>query len=387
MPVTSICILGRQPKLGLAELEAVYGADAVRPIGSTAAQVNGDVQLKRLGGQLKTGTVLATLNTTDFDKVIDHIRKNLRGMLRDIPEGKIKLGLSFYDFNTPPTKINASALSLKKVIKAAGRSVRVAPNTEAALSTAQTAHNQLASPVGIEFLCVRDGQKTILARLSEVQNIADYTRRDRDRPKRDAFVGMLPPKLAQIMINLSAPATDQRILDPFCGTGVVLQEAALLGHSVYGTDISERMIEYTQTNLEWLASVYSLSVDSMLETGDATTHTWKSPVGAVVGEGYLGQPMSQEPPREKLAEVMHECNGIMRDFLKNIAPQLERGAHLCIGAPAWFVGSQINHLPVLEKLKELGYDRVEFTHASNEDLIYHREDQIVGRELVVLIKK
>lgn len=411
----TICILGRQPKLGLAELESVFASEKVRPLGSTAALVDADVDLKRFGGQLKTATLLTTQDTTDFNKLIDSVRRNMRGYLSGIPEGKIKLGLSFYDFNVPPTKINASALSLKKIIKSAGRSVRIIPNTEPVLSTAQTLHNQLTSPVGIELIFVRDGNKTLIGKVNAVQNIDDYTLRDRGRPKRDAFVGMLPPKLAQIMINLGVgqdkPKTGYTILDPFCGTGVILQEALLMGYGVHGSDVSSKMVEYTSENiLKWLPNKYPQVEDVLprgVSLGDATTTTWEYldvtfdknhdeiireeelplPISAVVCEGYLGQPMSQEPPREKLESIMHECNAIMRDFLKNIAPQLEPGTKLCIGAPAWFVGHQIHHLPVLQKLAELGYERVEFTHASNEDLIYHREDQIVGRELVVLIKK
>ena len=402
MPVTSICILGRQPKLGLVELESLFGSKNVRPVGSTAAVVDGAVDIKRCGGQLKTGVVLDTLDTTDFNKLIDHVRRNLPKLLRDVPEGKIKLGLSFYDFDVQVSKINSAALSLKKIVKSAGRSVRIAPNTDPALSTAQTVHNQLASPVGIEFLFVRDGNKTIIARVSEVQNLNDYTARDRGRPKRDAFVGMLPPKLAQIMINLAGnhvipneavpteppeKVPQARLLDPFCGTGVILQEAALKGLAVYGTDISERMVRYSRDNLNWLFDRYSIRTDVYYETADATNHTWQQPIDLIACEGYLGQPMSQEPPREKLEEIIHECNGIMRDFLKNIAPQLKSGTSLCIGSPAWFVSGGVRHLPALDDLKNLGYNRIDFEHANREDLIYHREDQIVGRELVVLTKE
>jgi tRNA G10 N-methylase Trm11 len=398
----TISILGRQPKLGLAELESVFGSKNIRPVGSTAVIVDGTIELKRFGGQLKTGIVLDTLDTTDFNKLIDHTRRNLPKLLKSVPEGKIKLGLSFYDLDVQVSKINSSALSLKKIVKSAGRSVRIAPNTEPALSTAQTVHNQLASPVGIEFIFVRDGNKTILAKLNEVQNLNDYTARDRGRPKRDAFVGMLPPKLAQIMINLAGKhvisegavlteplenAPRARLLDPFCGTGVILQEATLRGYAVYGTDISERMVRYSRDNLNWLFDRYGIRTDVYYETADATTHTWQQPIDLVACEGYLGQPMSQEPPREKLEEIIHECNGIMRNFLKNIAPQLKSGTRLCIGSPAWFVNDGTRHLPALDDLEDLGYNRIDFEHANREDLIYHREDQIVGRELVVLTKE
>src|SRR6185503_16098722 len=100
----------------------------------------------------------------------------------------------------------------------------------------------------------------LLAQTLFVQDIEAYGARDQARPARDARVGMLPPKLAQIILNLSAgplrPAAPQlerlRILDPFCGTGVILQEALLMGYSVLGTDIEPRMADYSKRNLRWL---------------------------------------------------------------------------------------------------------------------------------------
>src|SRR5690606_25237485 len=99
--------------------------------------------------------------------------------------------------------------------------------------------------------------RVIVAESIGAQNITALAARDQGRPKRDAFVGMLPPKLAQMMINMAGPLTadptqdlvQPRILDPFCGTGVILQEAMLLRYGAYGTDLSEKMIRYSRDNL------------------------------------------------------------------------------------------------------------------------------------------
>ncbi len=58
------------------------------------------------------------------------------------------------------------------------------------------------------------------------------------------------PRLSRAMINLARIPSNSRILDPFCGTGTILIEAALMGMSVYGSDIDERMIRATQVNLQ-----------------------------------------------------------------------------------------------------------------------------------------
>lgn len=381
----TITILGRQPAIGLAELESLYGSESVRPVGSTAALVDGDVDFARLGGSVKAATHLATVDSVNAQKVFDYARRALPEFVADLPEGKVKLGTSLYGLDMPVQKQNANTLSLKKVLRDVGRSVRVVPNTDPALSSAQTYHNQLTSQVGCELVMVRDGDKTLIGRVTHVQNINEYTERDRDRPKRDARVGMLPPKLAQTIINLATSNRDRGVLlDPFCGTGVVLQEAGLMGFDVYGTDLEERMVRYTRDNLNWLMERSSITFDRYYEVADATDHTWRQPVDIVACEGYLGTPFANEPPEAALKDSIMTCNIILKKFLSNIHEQLAPGTRLCVAAPSWFVRDHTHHLPCIGSLNELGYSRVAFQHASSEDLIYHREDQVVGRELLVL---
>lgn len=381
-----ICILGRQPAIGLAELESLYGAENVRPVGDIAALVETDVDFSRLGGSVKAGQVFATIPGANAQKAFSWLGKNITDLVGNV-EGKLKLGVSLYGLPMPPAKINGNVLSLKKVLRTSGLSVRTVPNTETALNSAQTYHNKLTGPLGCEILLVRDGNDTIIATATDVQDIDSYTLRDRGRPKRDAFVGMLPPKLAQTIINLgSADKTSGRVLDPFCGTGVVLQEARLMGYAVYGTDKVPKMIDYTQANLDWLRTDVTSSIQ--LEPGDATKHEWQQPIDFVACEGYMGQPLGgQDPTSERLNKIISDCDSIMSGFLKNIHGQLKPGTRLCVAGPAWFVRDKIYHLPTLDDLENLGYTRIDFEHTTREDLIYRREDQVVGRELVVITRK
>lgn len=393
----TLCLLGRQPKLGLAELEAVFGPQALTVISRDTVLVKGRVDLSRFGGIIKAAAFLTPIESIDLQKLIRFCAQALPEHIADIPEGKIKLGLSFYGFDFSPRAIGAGALELKKVIKKQGRSVRVIPNPAAALNSAQVLHNQLTSPLGLELIFVKHGTTTYLGQTTAVQNIEDYTLRDRGRPKRDAYVGMLPPKLAQIMINLAtgneASLASQRdvslptILDPFCGTGVVLQEAALLGYDVYGSDLSQRMIDYSEANLDWLRRTYNLSFDSTLETGDATTHTWTTAFTHVAGETYLGQPLLALPSPDKLKAIMRGCDELHTTFLRNLAAQTKPGTRICLAVPAWRVKGGFYHLKTLDDLENLGYNRLDFVNAATSDLIYHREDQIVARELVIITRK
>ena len=409
----TICLLGRQPAIGLAELESLYGAERVHPLGTSAVLVDGEIDFDRLGGSVKAAKHLTTIDTTDPLRVFDYCRQTLPQHLAYIPEGKIKLGVSLYGMTLAVHDINTQVLKLKSVIKRAGRSARAIPNSEPALSSAQSYHGRVTSPVGLELVFVSDGSRTYLGHVTHVQDIDRYTLRDRGRPKRDAFVGMLPPKLAQVIVNLAIGrgkmedgiaqnanshiphASSHVILDPFCGTGVILQEAALMGYGVYGTDISEKMVRYTRDNINWLFDTLHIHTSVRYEIADATNHQWDFsslfplPTSLYIAtESYLGQPIGgQKPTPEKLREIIHDSNSIMRGFLKNIAPQLPSGTRLCVAAPAWYIDGAMHHLPVLDELDSLGFARVQFSHATFDQLIYRRDDQPTGRELLVLTTK
>ena len=447
----NICILGRQGKLALAELEQCFGAERVQPIGDEYALVDAAINIDHLGGTVKVAKLLTTLDTTNPQKVFDYCRKQLPKYASEYPEGKVQLGVSLYGLDMPLAKVNANVLSLKKAVKQTGRSVRAVPNTTAALSSAQTYHNHMAGPMGMELVFVRYGKQTLLGQITGVQNIDAYAARDQAGPKTDAFVGMLPPKLAQMMINMSGitntaqisepffkktksevqpdtllpgaksvsaqngllekmvaedgqnpteaqpeaasensvgeKAKDLRILDPFCGTGVVLQEAALLGFDVYGTDLSEKMVDYSGVNLKWLVEKFDLNTYVDIHHGDAIETSWQPPIDAVVAETYLGQPFSAPPAPDKLSKVRRICNEIISRFLLNLAPQIGSNTVLCLAVPAWRSDSgRVTHLPLVTELEKLGYARVSLVHAASSELLYYREDQVVARELLILRK-
>lgn len=393
----SLLILGRQPALGLAELESLYGSAKVRPASATAATVDVDpaeIRFERLGGSTRLARLVAELNTTSWHEIEKYLLKVSPDHASMLPEGKLTIGISVYGIRVTPAAIQATGLSLKKAIRKTGRSVRLVPNKEPELNTAQVLHNSLTGDNGWELLLVRSGDKTLLAQTVSVQDIASYTIRDRERPKRDARVGMLPPKLAQIIINLgTGPDTESKpvVLDPFCGTGVVVQEALLDGYEAIGTDIEPRMVQYTKANVEWLTRTmpYAGSLQ-YIEAGDATSHIWHEAgsITTIACETYLGRPFTTLPNPEVLNQTVSECNLIIRKFLKNIGSQIKPGTRLCLAVPAWQIRKgQFKHVSLLDSLEEMGYNRMSFEHVRSEDLLYYREDQIVARELLVLTRK
>jgi tRNA G10 N-methylase Trm11 len=392
----AIALLGRQPALGMAELESIVGADAVELIHSGVASLSVDsheIPFDLLGGTIKLAQVLTVLPTSSWKDVHDYLVEKMPEQSDYVRDGKLTIGLSAVGLRVSPREMNATGLSIKKAIRTHGRPVRIVPNKEKELNSAQVIHNGLTGPNGWELLFVRHGDKTILAQTTHIQDIESYAARDQARPMRDAKVGMLPPKLAQIIINLatdwSSQATKKPLLDPFCGTGVLLQEAMLGGRKVIGSDLESRMVSYTRQNLAWLSTKYHLPNNLLGEVveADATTHTWKGPIGTVACETYLGKPLTSLPDKKMLDALISEVNTIHEKFLKNIASQLKKDDRICIAVPAWKAAHGFIHLPVLDHLEHLGYNRVKFEHAPDSSLIYHRTDQIVARELVVMKRK
>lgn len=397
-----LAVLGRQPLISVAELEAQFGG--VRLVGAELAEFESErgPEIARLGGTLKIAVP---------------IEGALVPWLLGRPtEGKITLGVSDYSRRATARTATAEALKCKRILAKRGQSVRVVPNRAATLSSATSFHNHLTGETKIELLKVGGRYYRVI----QVQNINAYARRDQERPARDAKVGMLPPKLAQILINLAGELrSGATVLDPFCGTGVVLQEALLMGYRAYGTDVSERMVEYSQRNLEWLAGARGRAEtrkvagagagdsgagtnsdgagdsgagtgarDFRVEVGDATKFSWQPPIGAVAAEVYLGPPMSAPPTEMKLKAAKQECGGILLGCLRNLAGQLTPGTPVVLAVPAWRrPNGAYERLNLLDEIEQLGYNVRSFKNLAQSDLLYHREQQVVAREIIVLRKK
>lgn len=399
-----LAVLGRQPEISIAELEALL-PDAEFSMGPDLAvsstvlalrlRAAGDpparppIDVNRLGGTLKLAIRLS-------HKPLDY--------LQSLPEGKLTIGVSDYSKNASRRTAQSEALKLKKILVRHGRSVRVVENKDAVLSTATSLYNGLSgkNERKAEFIKVDDDWYRVIG----VQDIDAYAKRDQARPARDAKVGMLPPKLAQILINLCGPLQPgDVVLDPFCGTGVVLQEAILMGYRAYGTDISERMIAYSEENLKWLLSEYCDQRGTRssepcndrcerereernpfrVQVGDATSFRWRRPIDAVACEGYLGKPFSRIPSEMTLKEQKQECRGIIIGFLKNLAGQVEKGTPVVIATPAWLrENGEYERLDILDDISEMGYN---VSNKTQEGLLYHRDGQVVARDILILRKK
>lgn len=374
---THIALLGRQPEFGLVELESVLGSEALEPFGSQAALLTSMPHLDALGGCMKLGRVIYDGSTADIGEVVE---------LSHLPvaDKKQPIAVSYYGLRATTRFVLSVGLQLKNRLRHEGRSIRlITPVKGTATTVAQLKHNHVIED-GFELLVIISRQRMIVALTTAIQDIDWYSRRDYDRPARSAKVGMLPPKLAQILVNTTSALT---VYDPFCGTGVIPQEAVLVSRRAVACDLAPEMTTASVTNLTWLEGERPQIAGTweVRSPEDARTATLPDGAVAIASEGYLGPNMTHEPKAAELALIQPELLRLYSGVLGNWARQLPSGAEVSLCVPAWRTGRSWTYLGIVDALAGLGYTMKVFKHAAGP-LLYARDDQIVGRQ-VLLIRK
>jgi tRNA (guanine10-N2)-dimethyltransferase len=372
-----IALLGRQPELGLVELESILGAGGVEPFGNRTALMASNPNLDVLGGAQKIGRVIYQGPTIALIEALD---------IKVLPvyEKKTPIAVSYYGLRATTRFVLSSGLELKNRLRHEGRSIRlITPAKGTDVTVAQLKHNRVLED-GFELMVVVNKQEMIVALTEQIQNIDWYSKRDYDRPARSAKVGMLPPKLAQILINTTS---GKLVVDPFCGTGVIPQEALLVGRKALGSDMSPEMISASAQNLTWLQEQRPDITGNwrLLPPIDARQLKLPEADCSVVSEGYLGPNMIHEPTGPQLSSIKAELRELYLGALGSWAPQQVSGAEVALCVPAWRQGKNWSYLDILDSLPGLSYTMKVFKHSS-EPLLYARDDQIVGRQLLLLRK-
>lgn len=117
-------------------------------------------------------------------------------------------------------------------------------------------------------------------------------------PRRRPFWTSLAtePRLGRFMVNLSRAGPGDSLLDPCCGTGSILIEAALLGLQACGSDVSERYVGGAGLNLS------ALGLRGELRQMDATDlQGWGRRFDAVASDLPYGRTASiHGVPRQRL---------------------------------------------------------------------------------------
>jgi putative methyltransferase (TIGR01177 family) len=118
----------------------------------------------------------------------------------------------------------------------------------------------------------------------------------------------IPARTARCLVNLSGIRPGQSLLDPFCGTGSVLIEAALLGAEVYGSDVGWPLVRGTRRNLE------HYGLDGRVERRDVReSAAWGRVFDAIVTDVPYGRSASLHgaSPQELYGQFLLEAGAIL----------------------------------------------------------------------------
>lgn len=315
-------IFGKTPALSAAELFAVFEREKIeaKPARVSAAGMifetsrsdlarpdlgRSDLDFwSQLGGAVKAGEIIWKGKPNAQSELQAFLNRDLR---ERVPAGRIEFGISNYPLEsgthqglTSPRGQTLIGAALKKILAADGRSVRRVTSREKNLSAVTINKNKLLGP-GVEYCLFSDRAMTFVGITSWVQDYEEFAFREFTRPRADAIAGLVPVKLARMLLNLAAVPRDSTILDPFCGSGTIAAEALALGQKqVIASDLEERAIKETRENIRWtLTDLQRLSKQTL----KVPVRILQSPaeeidralagerVDAIVTEPYLGPPL------------------------------------------------------------------------------------------------
>ncbi|HNX10572.1 MAG TPA: methyltransferase domain-containing protein [bacterium] len=380
-------VLGSHPDISTAEIKAIFPKLPVfKPVDNllildSPESINPREIIKRLGGTIKFGLITAEINTPRLNSVLDAIAKEIRPKA-EMAEGKFPYGFSEYGLKR--WNIKVLGMETKKELKEVGTSARWVISREATLSSVVVEQNHLLDK-GAEILLINEKNKTLIGRTLAVQLFKELSFRDYGRPGRDDLSGMLPPKLAQIMINLAGQDLSASLLDPFCGSGTILAEARLMGYQkISGSDLSDKAISDTKTNLHWLGEKLNLKTDNIeLKKISATEiSSWLKPksVDAVITEPYLGPSRNQD----NLPKIITELNHLYAQTLKELKKIIKPNGTVVMLWPVFMKSRPIAKLnPSFSDWRIVPAEK-ENNITKRPTLIYGRVGQKVWREIVIL---
>ncbi len=133
----------------------------------------------------------------------------------------------------------------------------------------------------------------------------------------------LKPKLARLLVNLARARKGTSLLDPFCGTGSIPLEAALIGCRAIATDIDPRMLARSKRNFDFFkVKGYKL------QQVDATLLQEAFPRDSI-------DAIATDPPYRRASFASgKDLQVLYSKFLKSASIVLKPGAYLSLMIPA-----------------------------------------------------
>ncbi|MDD5751766.1 MAG: RsmD family RNA methyltransferase [Candidatus Peribacteraceae bacterium] len=407
--------LGHQPLISLAELSAsVPGFTHRKTLGDSVVLFESPAELETVFLDGLGGIVILARRVTESAVTLEDLPSILTAELSRCKRGKIVFALR--TFGIQRGMIRTLYRRSKEAVRKIGRPCRYVGNDhEPAAPVLLRDAGLLDGSHGCEIVLIRDEEDLWIGRTVAAQDVAAYTRRDMHKPVRDTTVGLLPPKLAQILLNFGAwlargcqtplpesnkPKTRNQkpmtVFDPFCGTGVIPLECLVRGWNVLASDLSQKAVNGCGKNLDWARKEWNIlkkDVTSTVFKQDAAKpFVFKELPDLVVTETSLGPSLTDRPTQKDAAKMKTEAERLEAAFIENCAKTLP-GVPLVVTWPFWKIK---NDTILLERAWEAAHAAgymatlppgIAPSKPDRLSLLYRRPNQFVGREIVLLMPK
>lgn len=364
-------LLGSAPALARIEIERVIGqiAEQSNPqycIFPDPPELDLPQLQNRLGGTVKLVTLEreATANSTEA------VTAAVVEYLHSLGVPKVTFALGEWGRDHLPA---VSIFPIKEQLQDAGLKVRFLEDSRHGLSTALLSHRKVDEIIVLSW---RD--QTWIGHTRTVTQPDVWSERDRGKPYADRKKGLLPPKVARMMVNIALGKSIQPDLgllyDPFCGSGTVLMEGRTLGLYVIGSDLDEAAIAGTRENIQWQNSQEPALPEVQLQAADVTRAQWpQGSVQWIVTEPFLGK---LKPGSAEVANVFRGLQKLYWGAFRHWTSLLKPNADVVMVFPAVQTDKTRYSLKdLIDKLGTLGYTIVSGPWS------YHRPDAVTEREI------
>jgi len=404
---TYIFILGRYPDFSILEIKAVLDrlhlAFVVESECNTYLVIKSDElpidTLKiTLGGTIKMGEIYDSLKKpASLTQINDYLTSDQLFVkyFTDITE-KVHFGLSFYTNNSNHPFFSSRYLidmahHLKNHLDAQGFRSRFPRQMEQALSSVSVDKNKLLT-LGAEILIIETKDSILVGKTLWVQDYEGFSKRDFGRPLRDMESGIMPPKVARMMLNITDVGHDEAILDPFCGSGTIIQEAILLEYSdITASDISKKAIHDTTANVTWLEKNLKTkrgSEPSIVEADVTSLATLTDKrFKAIITEPYMGPNIQERRSIQAIQEVQDELLSLYKSTWSAYAQLLRPQGIATMILPAFLIQKKLRFMDILLFIEELGFEQIPLSTSERKSLIVGNTHDFVLREIVQYKKK
>ena len=342
--------------------------------------------LDRLGGTIRFGKILGEFASQKevVDQIVTIIEQSTLEKIQNRETDKVslvpKVGLSI--FGGGKSLLGNFMGDIKVFFADQQKKVRIENFNGKNMTSGQIFDRRLLLK-GNDFVIWKKGNTFLLAQTVANQNLRNYTLRDRKKSFRDAKMGMLPPKLAQILINLSKPTNGEIIIDPFCGSGTVNVEAAIMGFKTEGSDLNASYIKGAENNFTEMSAKFRYEADKgTFSVGDVLEKDWKNKSGIICTEGFLGTNFTKTPTLMEIESNARVILKLWTDFFKQLKDSDIKTVSLCL--PCWyFKGKEISISTKLEQaIKETSFTLTPLFRR-RKTFIYKRDKTFVAREIGV----